>query len=294
MTERTFSMSLQARTFEPSLFNSLFKPPFAVKEFNIDGDDSSDDDDGDSDDEDGQSRDNADDVDTLTFHERDLNIVEDGLSLRAVVSIPDVARGVVIFAHGANSDRFSPRNQFIARQMNAAGFATVCADLLTTEESGDRMNVFDIDLLASRITHVARWTSAHNRLRGLPVALFGSNTGAAAALKAAAQLGDRVQAVISRGGRPDLASDILQDVLAPTLLIVGSEDTPVVSMNEWVLPRITAVHELAIIQGADHLFEEEGALEQVADLSVSWLERFLKAAHDWKSHYVNAQQSYII
>ncbi len=277
-------MLLQTRT---NFFAPAFHPLFAFKEFDIDGDDSSDDDDGESDG-------SEDDVETLTFQERDCNIVEDGLSLRAVVTVPDVARGVVIFAHGANSDRFSPRNQFIARRLNAAGFATICADLLTDEESSDRMNVFDIDLLASRLTHIARWTSHHSRLRGLPVGLFGSNTGAAAALKAAAQLGDRVQAVISRGGRPDLASDCLQDVLAPTLLIVGSEDTPVVSMNEWVLPRIKATHELAVIDGADHLFEEEGALEQVADLSVSWLERFLKSVQDWKSHYVNAQQAYII
>jgi len=262
---------------------------FAFDEFDIGGGG-----DGDDDVEDVDDSVDADDVETLTFSERDVNLVEDGLSLRAVVTIPDVARGVVIFAHGANSDRFSPRNQFIARQLNAAGFATICADLLTDEESSDRMNVFDIDLLASRITHVARWTAHHTRLRGLPLGLFGSNTGAAAALKAAAQLGDRVQAVISRGGRPDLASDILQDVLAPTLLIVGSEDTPVVNMNEWVLPRIKAVHELAIIEGADHLFQEDGALEKVADLSLTWLERFLKSATDWKAHYVNVQQAYII
>ncbi len=272
-------MLLQTRAFEPA-----FRYVFAFDEFDIGGGDSPDD----TDDLE------EDDVDTLTFNERDVNIVEDGLSLRAVVTIPEVARGVIIFAHGANSDRFSPRNQFVARQLNAAGFATVCADLLTEEESSDRMNVFDIELLASRITHIARWAAHHTRLRGLPLGLFGSNTGAAAALKAAAQLGDRVQAVVSRGGRPDLASDILQDVLAPTLLIVGSEDTAVVGMNEWVLPRIKAVHELAVIDGADHLFEEEGALEKVADLSLTWLERFLRSATDWKSHYVNVAQAYII
>ena len=280
-------MLLQTRVFEPSLFSPF---QFGHDEFNIDGDDSDDDD---SDDDDSDD-DLGDDVETLTFDERDVRINEDGLSLLAVVTIPEVARGVVLFAHGANGDRFSPRNQFIARQLNAAGFATICADLLTEEEASDRMNVFDIDLLASRITHIARWTAHHSRLRSLPLALFGSNTGAAAALKAAAQLGDRVQAVISRGGRPDLASDILSDVLSPTLLIVGSEDTPVLNMNEWVLPKIKAVHELAIIDGADHLFEEEGALEQVADLSLSWLERFMKSAHGWKSHYVNVAQAYII
>lgn len=268
-------MLLQTPSFAP------FMKKFAITEFDIDGGD-----DGDSDEED--------DVETLEFNERDVPISEDGLSLHAVVTIPDVARGVVIFAHGANSDRYSPRNQFVARQLNAAGFATISADLLTEEESHDRMNVFDIDLLASRITMIARWTVHHTRLRGLPLALFGSNSGAAAALKAAAQLGDRVQAVISRGGRPDLASECLEDVLAPTLLVVGSEDTPVVSMNEWVLPRIQAVHELVVIDGADHLFEEEGALQKVADISLTWLERFMKTASDWKAMYSRVQQAYII
>lgn len=230
----------------------------------------------------------------LSFDQREVSISEDGLSLKAIVAVPDIARGVVIFAHGAGSDRFSPRNQFIARRLNALGFATIAADLLTEDESQDRMNVFDIDLLASRITMIARWCGTHSRLRSLPVALFGSNTGAAASLKAAAQLGDRVQAVISRGGRPDLASDILEDVQAPTLLIVGSEDKPIVGMNEWVLPRMKAVHELAIIEGADHLFEEEGALEKVADLSASWLERFMKSPASWKSSYSFVQQAYII
>jgi putative phosphoribosyl transferase len=271
------------------------RPQFSVKEFDIgDGDDGDEDDDAKDDANADDSDTETEDVESLNFNERDVNIGEDGLSLKAVVTIPSIARGVVIFAHGAGSDRFSPRNEFIARRFNAAGFATIAADLLTDEESGDRMNIFDIDLLASRITLIARWTSMHTRLRGLPLALFGSNTGAAAGLKAAAQLGDRVQAVISRGGRPDLASDCLEDVLAPTLLIVGSEDTPVVSMNEWSLPRIRAVHELAIIKGADHLFEEEGALEQVAEISLTWLERFLLAGHDWKSHYSRVQQAYII
>lgn len=272
-------MLLQTRTLEPAPF---FLPNFATKKFDFD--DFPEDDD-----------DFEDDVETLTFHERDVKIIEDGLSLHAVLTIPDDARGVVIFAHGANSDRFSPRNQFVARRMNAAGFATICADLLTEEEALDRVNVFDIDLLASRIMHVARWTAHHMRLRGLPLALFGSNSGAAAAMKAAAHLGNRVQAVISRGGRPDLASDILHDVLTPTLLIVGSEDGPLVSMNEWVLPRIKGVHELAVIEGADHLFEEDGALEKVADLSISWLERFLKSSSGWKSQAASsARQAYLI
>ena len=186
------------------------------------------------------------------------------------------------------------KNQFISKELNSAGFATVCADLLTEEESHDRMNVFDIELLASRITMITRWTSGQGRLRGLPVALYGSNTGAAAALRAAAHLGDRVQAVISRGGRPDLASDILDDVLAPTLLIVGSDDTHIVEMNEWVMPRLRSVHELAVIDGADHLFEEEGAMQKVASLSVGWLERFMQTHPAWKSAYSRVEQTYII
>ncbi len=226
--------------------------------------------------------------------ERDILIGKDGFFINAVVTVPDVARGVVIFVHGSGHDRLIPRNQTIARRFNAAGFATVAADCLNVEESGDRTNVFDIDLLASRATLVAGWAAVHARMRGLPVALFGSSTGAAAALKVSSQLGDSIQAVISSGGRPDLASDILENVLAPTLLIVGSEDTPVVSMNEWALPRLQSVHELVIVKGSDHLFEEDGALEKVTDLSLSWLERFLKSAPGWKTAYTHIQQAYII
>jgi putative phosphoribosyl transferase len=226
--------------------------------------------------------------------EREISIDDDGFILKTVINIPEVARGLVIFTHASCGERLQPRNQDLANQFNEAGFATVSTDLLTSEESGDRVNVFDIDLLASRVGLVVNWTGQHPRLRGLPLAFLGSNTGAAAALKAAAQLGDRVQAVISRGGRTDLASDILDRVLSPTLLIVGSEDTPIISMNEWVLPRIQAVHELVIIEGSDHLFEEAGALKKVGTLSVSWLERFLESALDWRSAYVNVPQVYII
>jgi putative phosphoribosyl transferase len=253
---------------------------FGVEEFDIDPEDDGEDDD---------------DSDDFTFtNEKEVSITEDGLSLQAVVSVPDVARGVVIFAHGSGSGRYSPRNLYVARALNHAGYATILADLLTDDEASDRMNVFDIDLLASRVTLLARWASAHPKMRNLPVALFGASTGAAAALKAAAQLGDRVQAVISRGGRPDLASDVLGEVHAPTLLIVGSEDTPVVQMNEWAAKQLQITHETKIVDGADHLFEEPGAIEEVALLSRQWLDRFLACHPAWRTTYMRMQQQYII
>lgn len=226
--------------------------------------------------------------------ERDMTISEDGLSLKAVVTLPVVSRGVVVFSYANGTDRFNLRNLKLARALNKAGYATVLADLLTDEEAHDRGNVFDIDLLASRVTLLARWVSAHPRLRNLPLALMGAGTGSAAALKAAAQLGDRVQAVVSRGGRPDLASDVLGEVHAPTLLIVGSEDTPLVSMNRWACSQLNSVCETKIVEGADHLFEEEGALEEVARLSRAWLERHMTSHPSWKSSYMRMQQQYII
>lgn len=240
-------------------------------------------------------RKNATGGENVTFQ---VSIGEAGLSMGSVVHIPQISRGLAICAHASAGDRFIPRNKFVAEQLNAAGYATIAVDLFTSDEAGDRINIFNIELLASRVTLVAKWAASHARLRGLPVALIGSNTAAAAVLKAATHLGDQVQAIISRGGRPDLASDILEDVLAPTLLIVGRDDTPVVSMNEWVLPRLRTVHNMSVIEGSDHLFEEDGALQKVADLSIAWLERFLNSltrpSSSWKSTYMTVDQAYII
>lgn len=232
--------------------------------------------------------------DFIAFNEREITISEDGMGLQAVVSLPDVCRGVVVFANASGAARYNPRSLFVARALNQAGYATVLSDLLTHDEASERSNVFDIDLLASRVTQIARWVATHPKLRNLPLALFGCSTGAAAALKAAAQLGDRVQAVISQGGRADLASDILGEVHAPTLLIVGSEDNPVVGMNKWAAEQLPITNEVRIIEGADHMFEEAGAIEDVVRYSRQWLDRFLASHPAWKTTYMRMQQQYII
>ena len=194
--------------------------------------------------------------------------------------VPDRAAGLVIFAHGSGSSRFSRRNRAVAGVLEAAGFGTLLLDLLTPdEESVDertREYRFDIDLLARRVVGATDWVQARPDLHHLPVAFFGASTGAAAALKAAAARPEIVRAVISRGGRPDLADEALPNVQAPTLLIVGGDDEPVIEMNREAMHRMRAPVELEIVPGATHLFEERGALEQVARLAADWCRRHLR------------------
>jgi putative phosphoribosyl transferase len=186
------------------------------------------------------------------------------------LDVPPHPRGVVIFAHGSGSGRFSPRNNYVAERLREAGVATLLLDLLTPEEERDRRNVFDIELLASRLITATRWIEEHPKTAGLPVGYFGSSTGGGAALLAAAQMGAAISAVVSRGGRPDLAMDALADVQAPTLLIVGGADTQVLELNRRAQAELKAPSELAVIPGATHLFEEHGALDQVIDHARAW------------------------
>jgi len=190
-------------------------------------------------------------------------------------------KGVVIFAHGSGSSRFSPRNRRVAGKLNDAGFATLLFDLLTEDEEADRTRVFDIPFLAGRLARTTVELARELKRRGLeteiPIGYFGASTGAAAALWAAADLGTRVSAVVSRGGRPDLAASRLSEVTAPTLLIVGSFDHPVVEMNERALKRLHA-GQMALIDGATHLFEEPGTLDQVAEKAALWFEAHLSKA----------------
>ncbi|WP_338090051.1 alpha/beta hydrolase [Pontixanthobacter luteolus] len=190
--------------------------------------------------------------------------------LKALLGIPQNARGLVIFAHGSGSGRLSPRNNYVAHELRGAGFATLLVDLLTPEEERDRRNVFDIALLASRLNMAADWAEHRRELAGLAPAYFGSSTGAGAALQAAA--GDpRIAAIVSRGGRPDLAGgSALAHVTAPTLLIVGALDGAVVGLNEAAATAMNCEHTMAIVPGAGHLFEEPGALRQVVDLAIDW------------------------
>lgn len=179
-------------------------------------------------------------------------------------------RGLVLFAHGSGSGRLSPRNRFVAEALNQRGLATLLFDLLTEEEAADRANVFDIPLLARRLGEALAWQGEFEELVQLPTGLFGASTGAAAALVAAAGAPDRIAAVVSRGGRPDLAGDALEKVRAPVLLIVGGNDSIVIDLNREAASRLNVKKDLQIIPGATHLFEEPGTLDQVAALSAKW------------------------
>ncbi|MBI3544363.1 MAG: dienelactone hydrolase family protein [Deltaproteobacteria bacterium] len=202
----------------------------------------------------------------------DVTIREGTLALAGSLGLPAAPAGLVVFAHGSGSSRLSPRNRQVAEALNEAGLGTLLLDLLTEEESRDRRNVFDIPLLASRVVSATRWARAENFGKALPLGYFGASTGAAAALWAAAELRDGVRAVVSRGGRPDLALPRLADVTAPTLLIVGGDDEEVLAMNDEALRELTA-GELLVIPGATHLFEEPGALERVSKEASSWFLR---------------------
>lgn len=183
------------------------------------------------------------------------------------LAAPPGAAGLVIFAHGSGSSRLSPRNRQVAERLADAGLATLLFDLLTVDEADDRANVFDIGLLAGRLVEAIDWARARF---ALPIGLFGASTGAAAALTAAALRPDAVAAVVSRGGRPDLAGPVLAEVTAPTLLIVGGNDEPVLGLNRWARDRLGGLSRLEIVPGATHLFEEPGALEAVSDLARDW------------------------
>ncbi|MGE5210343.1 MAG: phosphoribosyltransferase family protein, partial [Acidobacteriota bacterium] len=193
-----------------------------------------------------------------------------GFSLPGHLTIPPDAVGVVIFAHGSGSSRHSPRNQFVADQLQAAGLGTLTFDLLTDGEAADRRNVFDIGLLGSRLLRATDWVRDHPAVAGLPVALFGASTGAAAALVAASDPSRPVAAVVSRGGRPDLAGNRLVHVHAPTLLIVGGADTTVLTLNQQAQRSLRCENQLTVVPGATHLFEEPGTLQQVARLAADW------------------------
>jgi dienelactone hydrolase len=199
--------------------------------------------------------------------------------LDADLGLPPDVRGVVIFAHGSGSSRHSSRNRHVAEVLHRAGLATLLLDLLTPEEEAvderTRELRFDIPMLARRVMHAIDWTAADSRFADQPIGLFGASTGAAAALIAAAERSQCVPAVVSRGGRPDLAGDALERVRAATLLIVGGNDPAVIRLNEQAIARMSALHELAIVPGASHLFEETGTLDQAATLARDWFLRWL-------------------
>jgi putative phosphoribosyl transferase len=214
--------------------------------------------------------------------EESLHIPVTDATLEADVVVPGAARGVVVFAHGSGSSRHSPRNRYVARELREAGFAAVLVDLLTpAEEQRDAWTAelrFAVRMLATRVTAITDWVTAYTHTAGLGVGLFGASTGAAAALIAATERADTVQAIVSRGGRPDLAGEYLHLVRRPTLLIVGENDEPVIDLNRRALRELPGEGRLEIVPGASHLFEEPGTLEQAAWLARDWFLLHLRPA----------------
>ncbi len=206
-------------------------------------------------------------------------MVETGeVNLPGLQCCPEQAAGMVIFAHGSGSSRLSSRNQAVAHWLNDRGCSTLLFDLLTDIEGKDRQNVFDINLLGQRMIAATRWLRSQAEFTSTPIAFFGSSTGAAAALVAASALTTDVTSVVSRGGRPDLAIPVLPQVVSPTLLIVGSRDEAVLGMNKEAQAHITCENKLAVIDGATHLFEEPGTLEQAAEEAGDWFVQWFSGA----------------
>jgi len=211
-----------------------------------------------------------------TQQEKSVQIQIANVQFNGDLIVPAAARGLVIFAHGSGSSRLSPRNRLVAQELQKAGLATLLFDLLTEQEDETYENRFDINILTQRLVQVVRWTSGQAELKDLLVGLFGASTGAAAALCAAAELGPDVKAVVSRGGRPDLAGGALPRVLAPTLLIVGGDDDVVIGLNQQAYDQLVCEKKLEIVPGATHLFEEPGTLEKVSELATAWFKQYLK------------------
>lgn len=201
--------------------------------------------------------------------------VDVGVTVGGHLTVPQQACGVVVFVHGSGSSRHSPRNQQVASVLNEAGIATLLFDLLTVEEADSRANVFDIELLSDRLIQVTKWLRTQTGLKELDVGYFGASTGAAAALWVAADIGMNIAAVVSRGGRPDLAKSRLSVVHAPTLLIVGGNDDVVLDLNRQASAQMNCRHEVAVIPGASHLFEESDTLQTAAELARDWFLKYL-------------------
>jgi putative phosphoribosyl transferase len=204
-----------------------------------------------------------------------VHIHANSVRLEGELNIPQGAKGIVIFVHGSGSSRFSPRNTYVAQVLRSSGLGTLLFDLLTREEDMEYENRFDIPLLARRLIAVTRWVRTQGQTKDLQIGYFGASTGAAAALIAAVEQGKDIKAIVSRGGRPDLAGETLEDVNIPTLLIVGGNDNVVLKLNSDVSLRMRTKIELKVIPGATHLFEEPGALEEVARLATEWFTKYL-------------------
>ena len=207
--------------------------------------------------------------------EININIPLGHLDLPALLSIPEKSDAIIIFSHGSGSSRFSTRNQYVAQALQKRGYTTLLFDLLTEKEDNDRNYRFDIPLLTTRLKQVTEWVINNQDTQDMNIGYFGASTGAASALRAAALLDDKIKAVVSRGGRPDLATNLLHLVQAPTLLIVGSLDEYVIELNQEAINRMQCTAALKIIDGASHLFSEPGKLEKVAQMALQWFDKYL-------------------
>lgn len=212
---------------------------------------------------------------TLISHEIEIPITE-GSSIKGDLFIPDQYHSLVIFSHGSGSSRFSPRNRYVAEYLTKHHFAALLMDLLTPPEDQEYANRFDIDLLTDRLVVTTNYISKQPELASCSIGYFGASTGAASALQAAARLGEKIGAVVSRGGRPDLAANALAQVKAPVLLIVGSLDKEVILLNKKALTLLNHHKKLVIVEGASHLFEERGKLDEVASLATDWFTQYLQ------------------
>ena len=206
---------------------------------------------------------------------KEVSIRVDDITLPGILTVPENFRCTVIFAHGSGSSRFSSRNRYVSEVLNRAGIATLLFDLLSEGESVFQRNIFDVDLLGERLVHATNWTADNLPEHGKSIGYFGASTGAAAAIKAAVDSSIPVGAVVSRGGRPDLAMEYVPQLTSPTLLLVGSKDYPVVEMNELAYGKIKCAKKMELVKNATHLFEEEGALEYVAEAAKNWFLEYL-------------------
>jgi putative phosphoribosyl transferase len=208
--------------------------------------------------------------------EKLIHITQDSVTVEGMLKIPEGAKGIVLFAHGSGSGCFSPRNNFVANILNEEHLATVLVDLLSKQEDEIYQTRFNIDLLTKRLNSVIQWIQKQHETQNLHIGLFGASTGAAAALYVASELGKIIHAVVSRGGRPDLAMDVLDKVQAPTLFIVGGDDYGVIELNQEAYSKLTCLKKFEVIPNATHLFEEPGCLEEVARLAQEWFKKHLE------------------
>lgn len=211
----------------------------------------------------------------------DIDIRLSSVTLKGDLVIPENTKGIVVFSHGSGSSRFSSRNKMVAEDIQEQNIGTLLFDLLTEEEDRIYENRFNIDLLTGRLIETTEWLMSQHEVTDIPIGYFGASTGAASALRAAAYFGNTIKAVVSRGGRPDMALNVLHLVTAPTLLIVGGMDVPVIGMNKMAFDELQSVKEMKVIHGATHLFEEPGKLQEVADMAIIWYKRHLVQ----KEHY---------